>query len=171
MTHVGNTDVSAASWRRNDFPFWKYFDKNASADSSDEMVKANRECREKEAARRKLYYEHSIEEAAQIKAYYADSVVKTWRETEAELGAYGVEPDGKMSHISQMMVQRAIKWMNGDDSGDILGSTVGSALKAAMDALYSLEHPLEPNHKHSPKVEQARKKEKEFYELFTQKLI
>lgn len=32
VTHVGNTDVSSVNWQRNDFPFWKYFDKNASAD-------------------------------------------------------------------------------------------------------------------------------------------
>lgn len=32
VTHVGNTNVSSANWQRNDFPFWKYFDKNASAD-------------------------------------------------------------------------------------------------------------------------------------------
>lgn len=33
VTHVGNTDVSSANWQRNDFPFWKYFNKNTSADS------------------------------------------------------------------------------------------------------------------------------------------
>lgn len=33
VTHVGNADVSAARWQRNDFPFWKYFDKNTSADA------------------------------------------------------------------------------------------------------------------------------------------
>lgn len=32
VTHVGNTNVSSANWQRNDFPFWQYFDKNASAD-------------------------------------------------------------------------------------------------------------------------------------------
>ncbi len=31
-THVGNADISDANWQRNDFPIWKYFDKNASAD-------------------------------------------------------------------------------------------------------------------------------------------
>ena len=33
VTHVGNADVSSARWQRNDFPFWKYFDKNTSADA------------------------------------------------------------------------------------------------------------------------------------------
>lgn len=33
VTHVGNPDVSSANWQRNDFPFWKYFQKNTSADA------------------------------------------------------------------------------------------------------------------------------------------
>lgn len=33
ITHVGNADISSATWQRNDFPFWKYFDKNTSADA------------------------------------------------------------------------------------------------------------------------------------------
>ncbi len=31
-THVGSPMVSSADWQRNDFPFWEYFDGNASAD-------------------------------------------------------------------------------------------------------------------------------------------
>lgn len=33
ITHVGNANISAGNWQRNDFPFWKYFDKNTSADA------------------------------------------------------------------------------------------------------------------------------------------
>ncbi len=33
ITHVGNPNVSSACWQRNDFPFWKYFQKNTSADA------------------------------------------------------------------------------------------------------------------------------------------
>lgn len=33
ITHVGNADISSGRWQRNDFPFWKYFDKDTSADS------------------------------------------------------------------------------------------------------------------------------------------
>lgn len=32
-THVGNANISSGRWQRNDFPFWKYFDKNTSADA------------------------------------------------------------------------------------------------------------------------------------------
>lgn len=33
VTHVGNANISASNWQRNDFPFWKYFQKNTSADA------------------------------------------------------------------------------------------------------------------------------------------
>jgi hypothetical protein len=33
ITHVGNANISSGNWQRNDFPFWKYFDKNTSADA------------------------------------------------------------------------------------------------------------------------------------------
>ncbi len=33
ITHVGNANISSHNWQRNDFPFWKYFNKNTSADA------------------------------------------------------------------------------------------------------------------------------------------
>lgn len=33
ITHVGNANISSGNWQRNDFPFWKYFDRNTSADA------------------------------------------------------------------------------------------------------------------------------------------
>lgn len=33
VTHVGNANITASNWQRNDFPFWKYFQKNTSADA------------------------------------------------------------------------------------------------------------------------------------------
>jgi len=33
ITHVGNADISSGNWQRNDFPFWKYFQKGTSADA------------------------------------------------------------------------------------------------------------------------------------------
>lgn len=33
VTHVGNANISKANWQRNDFPFWKYFDKGTGADA------------------------------------------------------------------------------------------------------------------------------------------
>lgn len=33
VTHVGNANISKANWQRNDFPFWKYFEKSTGADA------------------------------------------------------------------------------------------------------------------------------------------
>lgn len=33
VTHVGNASISSGRWQRNDFPFWKYFQQNTSADA------------------------------------------------------------------------------------------------------------------------------------------
>ena len=33
ITHVGNANISSSNWQRNDFPFWKYFRKDTSADA------------------------------------------------------------------------------------------------------------------------------------------
>ena len=33
ITHVGNADISPGNWQRNDFPFWKYFQKDTGADA------------------------------------------------------------------------------------------------------------------------------------------
>lgn len=33
ITHVGNADIPSWKWQRNDFPFWKYFQPNTSADA------------------------------------------------------------------------------------------------------------------------------------------
>ncbi len=33
ITHVGNANIPSANWQRNDFPFWKYFQKDTSADA------------------------------------------------------------------------------------------------------------------------------------------
>lgn len=33
VTHVGNAESSSANWQRNDFPFWKYFQKDTRADA------------------------------------------------------------------------------------------------------------------------------------------
>ena len=32
VSHVGNTNITDAYWQRNDFPFWQYYNKDASAD-------------------------------------------------------------------------------------------------------------------------------------------
>lgn len=52
-----------------------------------------------------------------------------------------------------------------------MGSTVSSAIQAAQDAIYALDHPLEPDTTRSSKVLAAREKERAFYERFIEKLM
>ena len=69
-----------------------------------------------------------------------------------------------------MMVHRAENWMNGiGETNDILGKTVQSAIMATKQALYNLDHPLDPAYR-TIEAEQARIKEREFYTAFLEKL-
>ena len=95
-----------------------------------------------------------------------------WLEAAKEVNANGagIQKNGMMSHISQMMVQRCNKMLRGEaDYSDILGSTVGSAIRATKQALYDLDHPLGSGYR-SIEAQQARIKEREFYVAFLEKL-
>lgn len=79
--------------------------------------------------------------------------------------------NGMLTHLSQMMVQRAENWMNGiGGTNDILGSTVQSAIRATEQALYDLDHPLSPDSVKSIEVQRQQVKERAFYQLFLVKL-
>lgn len=108
----------------------------------------------------------SMEESAfQLIAPNAPEEVKqAWMEAVKETGinGLGLQENGMMSHITQLDVQRVIKWYNGEDT-DVLGRTVESAQQAVEKALYDLEHPLEPLTNRSVSVQQSIEKEKEFY--------
>lgn len=88
---------------------------------------------------------------------------------EAGVNGLGMQKNGMLSHISQMMVERVERSWNGGDPNDILGSTAVSALRAAKQALYDLDHPLAYTPK-SLEVQQAKMKEREFYQAFIRKL-
>lgn len=89
---------------------------------------------------------------------------------EVNANGLGIRGNGMLSHISQMMVQRAENWMNGiGETNDILGKTVQSAIMATKQALYNLDHPLAPAYR-TIETEQARIKEREFYTAFLEKL-
>ena len=99
-------------------------------------------------------------------------VKDAWMDAAKEVNAngMGIRGNGMMSHISQMMVQRLNKQLNGEtENFDILGSTVESAIHATKKALYDLEHPVVYTPR-SIKVQQARIKEGEFYRAFLEKL-
>ena len=108
-----------------------------------------------------------------------DEVREAWLEAAKETGAngMGMGQDGKLTHISSMMTKSAVNnyWnretgVSDLSSNDLLGSTVVSALSAAKQALYDLEHPLEPISRRSWEVQKQIAKEREFYNAFIDKL-
>ena len=113
------------------------------------------------------------EKAFEMVGPHAPQKVKdAWMEAAKEVYAngMGIQKNGMMSHISQMMVQRCNKMLRGEvDYSDILGSTVGSAIRATKQALYDLDHPLGSGYR-SIEAQQARIKEREFYVAFLYKL-
>lgn len=113
------------------------------------------------------------EKAFEMVGPHAPRKVKdAWMEAAKEVYANGagIQKNGMMSHISQMMVQRCNKMLRGEaDYSDILGSTVGSAIRATKQALYDLDHPLGSGYR-SIEAQQARIKEREFYVAFLYKL-
>ncbi len=114
------------------------------------------------------------EKAFDIVGPNAPQCVKdAWIESARQVGAngLGISHTGMYNHISQMIVQRIVNDYNGkSNSSDILGNSVESAIQATKQALYNLDHPLEPNTKKSIEVQQALMKEREFYVVFLEKL-
>ena len=101
-----------------------------------------------------------------------EEVKNAWIEAAKEVGAngLGIQKNGMLSHISQMMVQRLNKTLKGEtENFDILGNTVESAIQATKQALYNLDNPLAPSYR-TIEAEQARIKEREFYVAFLEKL-
>ena len=101
-------------------------------------------------------------------------VKDAWMEAAKEVNAngMGIKKNGMLSHISQMMVQRLNKQLNGEgdvDNIDILGNTTESAIQATSQALYDLDHPREYVPK-SIEVQRACMKEREVYVAFLEKL-
>ncbi len=103
----------------------------------------------------------------------SETVKKAWLDAADEIGmdGQGFSAAGTLDHIPQFMIQRFIRQYNGYDPDDVLGGSISSALQAAQDAIYSLEHPLEPGTTRSSKVLAAREKERAFYERFIEKLM
>lgn len=107
-----------------------------------------------------------------IGAHAPESVKQAWLDAAETAGVdgLGVSKQGKLTHISQMMVQRCILWQRGEDGSNMLGNSVQSAIRAADRALYDLEHPLGPGRSVSPEKRQNMKKEKTFYLEFIKRL-
>lgn len=108
----------------------------------------------------------------QVGANAPESVKKAWLDAADKAGVdgLGISNSGKLSHITQMMVQRFLREYHGENGNDILGGSVQSAIRAANDALYALEHPLAPNSGRTAEEIKNREKEKLFYQEFLNRL-
>ncbi len=102
-----------------------------------------------------------------------DEVKEAWLEAAEEAGVdgMGMMKNGKITHITKLMAERATRQLKGEPGAeDILGNTVASARRAVEKALYDLEHPLMPDSSKSPYVREWMEKEEMFYHLFLKKL-
>lgn len=110
---------------------------------------------------------------ASVGANAPEEVKKAWMDAAKETGVngLGISGNGMLTHISKMMVQRMENWMKGTGgTNDLLGSTVQSAVSAAEKALYNLDHPRSTENLNSIDVQRQQMKEREFCQLFLEKL-
>ncbi len=113
-----------------------------------------------------------------IGSHASDGVKQAWMEAEEETGAfftvYGlyISKDGKHAHMTQMGIDRFVRWYRGEfNENDLLGSSVESAIKAVNKWIYDVDHPLAGSPARSEEERQLIMKEREFYEVFLNKLL
>ena len=128
--------------------------------------------RQQDIAQEKTATDYWEREFAQIGAHAPAGVKKAWMEAAEVAGVdgMGISANGKMDHISQLMVLQIERNMRGEYTRDLLGSSVQSAIRAADEALYALEHPLTPHRNTTPEAAKAREREKIFYQEFLSRL-
>ena len=107
-----------------------------------------------------------------------DEVKQAWKEAEEETGGfftvYGlwISDDGKECQITKMMVDRFVRWYNGDiDQDDMLGNSVESAMSAVEKWIYDLDHLLVGQSASSIEDRRLIEIERKFYESFLDKLM
>lgn len=116
-----------------------------------------------------------------IGANAPDKVRQAWIEAEKECGADGhitkcglwISKDGKHAHITQVMIQTAIKWAKGemvDGQVDLLGNSVQSAISAVEKWIYDIDHPLAGQPAKSMEEQRYVSMERAFYVAFLEKL-
>lgn len=100
----------------------------------------------------------------------SDEVKNAWMEAEEETGAFFtvfglyISSDGKHAHMTQMGIDRFVRWYRGEmNPDDLLGSSVESAIKAVNKWIYDLDHPLAGQTARSMEERQLIMKEREFY--------
>ena len=148
---------------------WRGTEKAQQSTTGKNFADLAAETAQEKTAQDKIDYEERAFESIAPNA--PEEVKQAWMEAAKEAGVngLGMQKNGMLSHISQMMVERVERGWNGGDPNDILGSTAASALRAAKQALYDLDHPLAYTPK-SLEVQQAKMKEREFYQAFIRKL-
>ena len=108
-----------------------------------------------------------------------DVVRQAWMETEEEIGGHFAtgglwityENGHVRAHITQIMVERFVRWYNGEvDPSNLLGNSVQSAINVVEKCLYDMDHPLAGQPTRSLEVQEGVKKERAFYEAFLDKL-
>ncbi|MCM1126938.1 MAG: hypothetical protein NC429_10750 [Lachnospiraceae bacterium] len=116
-----------------------------------------------------------------IGANAPDAVRQAWMEAEKESGAEGhitkcglwISNDGKHAHITQVMIQTAIRWAKGemvDGQVDLLGNSVQSAINAVNKWIYDIDHPLAGQPAKSAEDQKYVAMERAFYVAFLEKL-
>lgn len=107
-----------------------------------------------------------------------DEVKQAWMEAEEETDAFFtvfglyISKDGKHAHMTQMGIDRFVRWYRGEfNQNDLLGSSVESAMKAVNKWIYDVDHPLAGSPVRSMEERQLIKKEREFYQVFLDKLL
>ncbi|MBD5471304.1 MAG: hypothetical protein HDR19_09475 [Lachnospiraceae bacterium] len=116
-----------------------------------------------------------------IGANAPDEVRQAWTEAQKESGVDGhitkcglwISNDGKHAHITQVMIQTAIKWAKGefvDEQADLLGNSVQSAINAVEKWIYDIDHPLAGQPAKSTEEQRYVNMERTFYVAFLEKL-
>ena len=107
-----------------------------------------------------------------------DEVKQAWMEAEEEtdafftVGGQYVTKDGKHAHMTQMGIDRFVRWYRGEfNENDLLGNSVESAIKAVNKWIYDVDHPLAGSPARSREDQQLIMKEREFYKVFLDKLL
>lgn len=121
---------------------------------------------------KKTAREYREQAFGQIGANAPESVKKAWLDAAdaAGMDGMGISDPGLLDHIPQFLIQRWIRGMRGENVYDMLGNSVLSAIRAASDALYELEHPLESNRVRTAKERMNIEKERKFYQEFISRL-
>lgn len=125
--------------------------------------------------------EEKMESGVRILDYIAehapDEVKQAFLEAEKETGGfltvYGlwISNDGKQSYMTQMGVERFVRWYNGDfNQSDLLGTSVESAISAAKRWIYEVDHPLAGSPAKSMEEQRLLAMERAFYVSFLDKL-